>query len=250
MATYNGECWIEEQLKSIIEQKDVDISIFISDDLSTDNTLNICEEFQLSYPSIINILPSVNKFGGAGKNFYRLIKDVDLENYDYICFSDQDDIWYKDKIKNAIDCLVFNNANCYSSNVIAYYPSGQKNLVDKAQSQTQFDYFFEAAGPGCTYVIKKETLIEFKKFIINNKNAAQDICLHDWFLYSFARTRNYSWYIDRKPTMLYRQHENNQVGANISFKAKYKRLGLVRNKWYRKEVTKIANALADDSFVN
>ncbi|HAY7929557.1 TPA: glycosyltransferase family 2 protein, partial [Shigella flexneri] len=92
--------------------------------------------------------------------------------------------------------------------------------------------------------------IEFKKFIINNKNAAQDICLHDWFLYSFARTRNYSWYIDRKPTMLYRQHENNQVGANISFKAKYKRLGLVRNKWYRKEVTKIANALADDSFVN
>ncbi|EIH2509911.1 glycosyltransferase, partial [Shigella flexneri] len=63
MATYNGECWIEEQLKSIIEQKDVDISIFISDDLSTDNTLNICEEFQLSYPSIINILPSVNKFG-------------------------------------------------------------------------------------------------------------------------------------------------------------------------------------------
>ena len=68
MATYNGECWIEEQLKSIIEQKDVDISIFISDDLSTDNTLNICEEFQVSYPSIINILPSVNKFGGAGKN--------------------------------------------------------------------------------------------------------------------------------------------------------------------------------------
>ncbi|EFI5608825.1 glycosyltransferase, partial [Escherichia coli] len=53
MATYNGECWIEEQLKSIIEQKDVDISIFISDDLSTDNTLNICEEFQVSYPSII-----------------------------------------------------------------------------------------------------------------------------------------------------------------------------------------------------
>lgn len=65
MATYNGECWIEEQLKSIIEQKDVDISIFISDDLSTDNTLNICKEFQVSYPSIINILPSVNKFGGG-----------------------------------------------------------------------------------------------------------------------------------------------------------------------------------------
>ena len=91
MATYNGECWIEEQLKSIIEQKDVDISIFISDDLSTDNTLNICEEFQVSYPSIINILPSVNKFGGAGKN-------VVLDNYDYICFSDLDDIWYYDKI--------------------------------------------------------------------------------------------------------------------------------------------------------
>lgn len=29
MATYNGECWIEEQLKSIIEQKDVDISILV-----------------------------------------------------------------------------------------------------------------------------------------------------------------------------------------------------------------------------
>lgn len=39
MATYNGECWIEEQLKSIIEQKDVDISIFISDDGDAANLL-------------------------------------------------------------------------------------------------------------------------------------------------------------------------------------------------------------------
>ncbi len=126
MATYNGECWIEEQLKSIIGQRGVDLSIFISDDLSTDNTLNICEEFKALHPSIINILPSTDKFGGAGKNFYRLIKDVDFESYDYICFSDQDDIWYKGKIKNAIDCLALNNADCYSSNVIAYYPSGKK----------------------------------------------------------------------------------------------------------------------------
>jgi len=249
MATYNGERWVEEQLESIRNQKDVNITIFISDDLSTDNTLSICNKYKNIHPAIINILPSNQKFGGAGRNFYRLIEDVDFELFDYVCFSDQDDIWNADKIKNAISHLQLNKSSCYSSNVTAFYPTGLKKIVDKAQPQTKFDYLFEAAGPGCTYVLETNTLLDFKSFFSKNKKDAYDVCLHDWFLYAFARANNYAWYIDKNPSMMYRQHGNNQVGANITIKAKFKRLALVRNKWYRSEVTKITNLLISDGFV-
>jgi rhamnosyltransferase len=71
----------------------------------------------------------------------------------------------------------------------------------------------------------------------------EDVALHDWLLYAFARTHRYHWFIDPEPMMRYRQHANNQVGTNNSLAAAYKRLQMIKSKWYRNQSVKIAEHL-------
>ena len=62
LATYNGASWLSEQLSSILASKGVDLTIFVSDDGSTDDTLALIQEYASDR---ITILPPV-KTGGAG----------------------------------------------------------------------------------------------------------------------------------------------------------------------------------------
>ncbi|MEZ6954111.1 MULTISPECIES: glycosyltransferase [unclassified Aeromonas] len=241
LSAYNGEQWIEEQLRSIIEQNNISLDIYISIDESTDRTLDICQAYATKNNNI-TILPYGFKFGGAGKNFFRLLADTDLTGYDYIAFSDQDDIWHEDKLAKAINQL--QKYDCYSSNVIAFWEDGKETLIDKAQPQRECDFLFEAAGPGCTYVFKREVAIAFKTWLLEcYEQISEDIALHDWLLYAFSRSRGYRWFIDPEPMMLYRQHANNQVGTNNSFAAAKKRLKLISSKWYRNQVLSISEYL-------
>ena len=242
LATYNGIKYIKEQIDSILNQKEVDVTIFISDDLSTDGTL---EYLQKIYKGLENIvyLPSGSKFGGAGKNFFRLIRDVDFSSFDFISFVDQDDIWYEDKLIRAIKSIEDKQLDAYSSNILAFWEDGKEMIINKSSSQARYDYLFEAAGPGCTYVLKKDLAISLQNFICDNWEDVNKVELHDWFIYAFARENNYKWHIDEKPSMRYRQHTSNQVGANDGLKAKLKRLKKVFSSWYREEIIKIIKVL-------
>lgn len=241
VAAYNGQRWLAEQMDSILNQLDVDISVVISVDTSTDYTLEFCRKYADLY-SNVKVLPYGESFGGAGKNFYRLVKDSDFSSFDYISLSDQDDIWHQDKLLNAIEKL--QQYDCYSSNVTAFWEGGHEVLIDKAQPQQSWDYLFEAAGPGCTYVFKRDIGLAFQAWLIKNYSAiANNVSLHDWLLYAFARSNGYSWYIDAKPSMRYRQHQNNQVGTNNNLAAAIKRLRLIKNQWYRNQVVSITTLL-------
>ena len=242
LASYNGVKYIKEQVDSILNQKEVDVTIFISDDLSTDGTL---EYLQKIYKGLENIvyLPSGSKFGGAGKNFFRLIKDVDFSSFDFISFVDQDDIWYEGKLIRAIKTIEDKQIDAYSSNVLAFWEDGKEMIINKSSSQARYDYLFEAAGPGCTYVLKKDLAISLQNFICDNWEDVNKVELHDWFIYAFARENNYKWHIDEKLSMRYRQHTSNQVGANDGLKAKLKRLKKVFSSWYREEIIKIIKVL-------
>lgn len=237
LAVYNGRKWVDEQIESILKQKDVSLELYISVDLSTDNSFEYLKD-KYKLLSNIHFLPYGKRYGSAGKNFYHLLLNVPCENYNFISFADQDDIWHIDKLKNAITALKREARQAYSSNVIAFGKDGSQRLIDKAQPQVKYDYFFEAAGPGCTYVFTGNLAIHFINFL-KTKNEAQEVELHDWLLYAYARHNNYAWFIDSRPSMLYRQHESNQVGANNSLAAWKKRICLVKIKWYRNEINKL-----------
>jgi rhamnosyltransferase len=242
LASYNGTKYIKEQIDSILIQKEVDVTIFVSDDLSTDNTIKYLQGIYKDDKRLV-YLESNQKFGGAAKNFFRLIKDVDFSNFDYISLSDQDDIWYEDKLIRAIKIIEEKDIDAYSSNILAFWEDGKEMIINKAQSQTKYDYLFEAAGPGCTYVFSQRLANDIKKFMIKNWKELNQVELHDWLIYAYTRENDYNWHIDEKPSMRYRQHLSNQVGANTGINAKLRRLKLVFSSWYRDETKKIIKLL-------
>lgn len=222
LAAYNGRDYVIEQVQSILLQKNVNVHIFISIDKSSDGTEDLLINFS-SLESRITILPLGHRFGGASPNFYRLMRDIDFDEFDFICLSDQDDVWHPNKLNRARDMLLNNGADGYSSNVNAFWPNGKKQLIDKAQPQKSWDFLFEAAGPGCTYVLKKNLALSFQIMARKKEGNILQLKYHDWLIYAFARANNFQWFIDKRPGMEYRQHQNNQIGVNIGWRPLYMR---------------------------
>lgn len=239
LAAYNGMQWISDQVASILAQEGVVVNIFISVDLSSDDTLQLCNSLA-EHDSRVSVLPSpTSRFGGAAKNFFHLIREVDFADFDYVALADQDDIWLLDKLFVAHEKLHTGNYAAYSGNVTAFWSDGRRTLINKAQPQRKYDFLFEAAGPGCTYVIRASYALQFKQYLIENWYPINNVAMHDWLIYAWFRSNNFAWYIDFNSKILYRQHEANQVGANQGIKAAHHRLKLLQSGWYRSEITKI-----------
>jgi rhamnosyltransferase len=239
LAAYNGMQWIEEQLDSILSQSGVDVAVYISIDPSCDGTEAWCAAFAAEH-SEVTVLPAAGVFGGASRNFFRLLRDVEFEGCDYIAFADQDDVWYRDKLVRATRAIQTNQAEAYSSNVTAFWQDGSTHLLDKAQPQVAWDFLFEAAGPGCTYVMSKKLVSALKASMLASWQQLQNVSLHDWYCYAFARSHGYQWYIDHEPSMNYRQHEHNQVGANKGFSSFLVRYKTIHEGWWFNQVQLIA----------
>jgi rhamnosyltransferase len=216
LAAYNGMAYISDQIESILLQKNVDFHIFVSVDQSSDGTEDFLAGWALSEKRI-TLLPFGQRFGGAGPNFYRLLREVDISGFDFFSFSDQDDIWHPEKLWRAHCLMTKRNALGYSSNVTAFWPSGKTQLVNKAQPQQSLDFMFEAAGPGCTYVLQNSLALSLQKMVRGADDSLLRVGYHDWLIYAFARTNNYPWIIDDWSSMQYRQHANNQIGVNAGW---------------------------------
>ena len=245
MAVFNGIRWLPEQLSSILSQVNINLTLVVSVDQSSDGSEEYINECAAS-DSRIQILDHGRYFGGAAANFYRLISDVQFDEYDYIALSDQDDIWMPDKLARAIWHLEYSNAQGYSSNVSAFWPNGKKRLIDKAQAQVKWDYLFEAAGPGCTYVVTQKLAIHFQRCLRDHQSTIKSIGLHDWFLYAFARANHYLWMIDISPRLHYRQHASNQVGTNVGWSAFQMRANRVLSGWAMAQTCLIAKCIGKE----
>ena len=113
LSAYNGEQYIEKQILSILDQVGVNVKILIRDDGSTDNTLAILKELSLKYGNKIEIIKGRNV--GIHKSF-KEVYDFAINNidFDYIAFSDQDDVWDHDKLRIAIEALKKYSSDFYT----------------------------------------------------------------------------------------------------------------------------------------
>ena len=96
MSTYNAEKYLVEQIKSLREQRNVCVSILCRDDGSTDNTIHILKSLGIDYYTGGNL--------GPARSFMDLVEKCS-ETYEYYAFCDQDDYWYPDKLKTAIEYI-------------------------------------------------------------------------------------------------------------------------------------------------
>ena len=216
LPVFNGSKFLKSQIDTIQKQKKVNFDIFISVDRSSDNSKFICHQLSKKYKNI-KVLKHNKVFGSASKNFLYLLTKVNFKKYKYISLTDQDDLWFKDKLTNSKQ-KIKEGYDVYSSSVIAL-TNKRKIYINKAQKQTKKDFLFESGGPGSTYFFNRFFADNLKKFLIINKKKISKFDHYDWLIYSYARKSNFKWFIDEKPSLFYRQHENNEMGANISLKS-------------------------------
>lgn len=238
LTTYNSHSFIEDQLKSIINQEMVDVTIFISDDFSKDNTLDIAKGIVPKDKLII--LNNAAPFGKPGLNFFSIVERVYDEIFDYYCFADHDDIWNTEKLIRGIELMIKNNAKGYSSSFHSFYENKKpKKYITKHPIQRGIDHIFSSPGPGCTFILEKNSYNILHQKFIQNRDIFLNCEYHDWAIYAFYRAMSIPWVIDDRSFIDYRQHDANDTGVNSGVKAYKKRLRLFLNRSYESQVTAI-----------
>lgn len=240
MATYNGMPWIDEQVDSILDQTGVELLLRISDDGSQDGTRDHLRQRAARDPRI-ELLPP--RLGGPGvtANFLHLFTTWDPTDDTFVAFSDQDDVWYPDKLITQIAQLRSRQVDAVSSNVMSVDPQGRRRLIAKSQPQVRWDHVFEAAGPGSTYLFTPQMHARLVAEL--RRLDTRPIGVHDWFLYALTRGVGGRWHIDSRPTLDYRQHARNVQGAHRGFAAFRARFTHLRSGFYGDQFLLVADAV-------
>ena len=214
LATYNGERYIREQLDSILNQDYENWIVRACDDASTDHTYEILTEYQEKFPDKFVLEKNQKGFGSAKLNFFHLIQQ---SSCDYVMCCDQDDIWLANKIS-----LTLQEMEKHEKEGLPVLVHTDLKVVD-AELQVLSDSFFEHSNlrkkfeyrdvliqnhvTGCTMMMNR-ALVE----VINFENDYEQILMHDWLAAIIASGLGKVAFVDC-PTMLYRQHAVNSVGA-------------------------------------
>lgn len=117
------------------------------------------------------------------------------------------------KLSRAHRLMTASNAAGYSSNFTAFWPSGESRLINKVRPQRSWDYLFESAGPGCTYVLHASLALQLQQLVRDSGKRLLGVDYHDWLTYAFVRHQRLPWVIDSCSRMQYRQHAHNQIGV-------------------------------------
>lgn len=227
MCTYNGEQYLIEQLDSIKKQDIYHIDIWVSDDGSSDSTYELLRSYQKKWnKGLFEIKDGPRK--GFAANFLSLISDLDIIA-DYYAFSDQDDIWEVDKLVRAIDNLGKNDNNkpalyCSRTKLIAQCGKDLKYTSPLFSKKPSFaNAIVQSLAGGNTMVINNKA----RELVCKAK--AQNIISHDWWVYMLVSGADGHIFYDSTPSVQYRQHENNEIGTNLTWNARLNRIKMVLN---------------------
>ena len=254
IATFNGEKYIKKQIETILSQKGVELDIIVSDDASKDKTVEIIECFFAS--KSLKLIKNSSSSGSAANNFFNTVKNINeqhLNQYEFIAFADQDDIWLPNKLEAASKKLKEEKSSLYMSNLTLWdEKTNSKSLLKKNYPQKKYDYLFEGGSAGCTYVFRAQFCIDLKNTLLAVDYSNWQFFSHDWFIYFFARANNYCVSIDSESHIFYRIHENNihgQLNKN-SFYAIKERLQIIKEGWYFEHIKGFRHLLVKDSTEN
>ena len=223
LATYNGSKYLHEQLDSILSQSYGNINVIIRDDGSSDNTVMIIKEYEQKDNRVKLLSDNLGNLGFV-RNFGELMKNSTSE---YLMFSDQDDIWYNNKVETSYKRIKAieekNGKSCpilvHTNSKIMNYETRTKSLFisDCAKNSSFENSFFNFFVQGSTMLINESLKREALPF-------SKEVYLHDRYLHLIVEFIGIRAYIDM-PTMDYRQHSNNEIGSsvNVIYKIKNKR---------------------------
>lgn len=204
MATYNGEKYIKKQLDSILKNITDDDELIISDDGSSDRTLNILNLYAQKNKQI-TILKGPGK--GVVKNFENALTKA---KGSIIFFADQDDEWEKNKVEIVIQ--QFNNPKTLAVVHDAIIVDANENKLYDSLFQIRnskeglVKNLVKNSYVGCCMAVRKELLQLALPF-------PENIEMHDWWLGLISDCNNGSFFLNDK-LIKYRRHDNNVSGMH------------------------------------
>lgn len=213
LAAYNGEKYIGKQIESIIAQDYTNWHLVIQDDGSKDNTASIVKEYCKKDNRISYIVNETDKHGPF-YNFHVLLNKTKNNNpdYDFYMYSDQDDIWLKNKLsimikefKNkSLPQLVYADMQLMDEN--DNITNSSVNKVMGIQHTNNYRPFFAHKVYGCNLMMNKILFQLVPPLDINHRYASN--MSHDNLYVKFAAIYGKIIYIPT-PTMNYRRHSSN-----------------------------------------
>jgi len=219
LASYNGAAYLRQQLDSLAAQSQLPVELIVGDDGSQDETRSIVENFAQISPFVVRWVQPCKEPLGACQNFARLLE---LASCDYLMFCDQDDIWLSDKIRvtleemqkiemmydRATPCLVYTDLTVISADALKIAPSFWRYQRLKPQLGGQLRVVLaQNAVTGCTVMVNRAAV----KLVAPMPR--QGPLMHDWwFALAVSAFGGQVCGLDC-PTVLYRQHSHNTVGA-------------------------------------
>lgn len=218
MATYNGGEWLKEQLASFSQQTHPSWQLLVSDDASTDQTRSLVHDFLESHAG--HCLDGPEQ--GGAENFRSLLLQAQrfMPQDGWLAFSDQDDVWMPDRLERGVTRL---------SNVAENQPAlycSRTWVVDAELQHPQLSAPRPRA-PGFRNALVQN--IAAGNTILVNAAGAELLCdaaadadgfvVHDWWAYQVIAGAGGAIIHDDEPTLYYRQHDGNSIGANLGARA-------------------------------
>lgn len=216
LSTYNGEKYLAQQLASLLAQKDVEVEILVRDDGSQDGTVALLDKWEKN--GLLKWYTSDNL--GPGKSFMHLLATAQPGNY--YAFCDQDDVWMPDKLSMTMEkmkivehanpgkpVIVHTDMNIVDENLNVIHESFWRSSGLRPDVLRTFPYLCTCNSVnGCTILMNSAA-----RELILEKYVEHDIIIHD--VICALTVSCYGGIIEfvDAPTVLYRQHSSNVVGA-------------------------------------
>ena len=214
MATFNGVKFIAEQIESLIQQTFKNWVLYIRDDCSSDETVEILEKYSKKDQRIKIIKDNHGRLR-ACQNFSTAMLSVNADDYDYFMFCDQDDRWRNDKIELSIEALQNLEKKHGDDFLFAYGTLQMTNAKgvplkiappDFSSAPTLGKIVAQNYIYGCTLAINRKL---FKEIGVIPKTAEN----HDYWIALVAMFNNAKSLYMNDPMVYYRQHDSNVSGS-------------------------------------
>ncbi len=203
MATYNGDRFLKKQLDSLSALTYPNIELIISDDASTDQTLEILQAFSVNYP--YKLLENKNH-NGLVENF---TKAIQVAQGEFIALCDQDDVWMPDKIETLLEHVdefdVISGSYLVIDEKDNYHPEIVMHEVYEASRHGTYqlaDFLEENPILGCASLIQKQLIDKCLPI-------PKGVLYHDWWIMINAVLRGNGVGYTDKLVLNYRQHGKN-----------------------------------------
>ncbi len=213
MSTYNGQDYIKEQIESILNQTYHNIKLYVRDDGSTDCTIDILQCYEQQNKIVFIKGNNV----GYGASFMQLL--LEAEDSDYWAFSDQDDVWDREKIERAVMQLEKMDQDMPAMYCHNYYITDQKLQITGKSNFIQEDYPFYKAITECVH-LGFATVINRKLREMMLLAKGRVLISHDWWAELIA-TEFGTIYVDSYMGAWHRRLENSVSGGDLTSRFKW-----------------------------